>query len=59
MHEICSAEIVAMELTLEKTMRDLIESDPNAILRIEKIFHKIKVERSVENYIRREDGPKH
>jgi hypothetical protein len=44
-------EVPRLEDELRAAMKRLIELDPNAITRIEKIFQKVRVERAVEKHL--------
>lgn len=57
--EVYAAEIAQMELMLEKIMGQLLDSDPDAVLRIEKIFHKCKVRHSENEWLDKENAPRH
>lgn len=48
--EPCSNEVNRMEEELLQLMKELISKDPDAILRIENIFKRAKIERSVEKH---------
>lgn len=43
------SEIEHLEAELAAIMRRLMEISPDAVLRIEKIFHKARIERIVEH----------
>lgn len=44
----CSNDVNKTEEQLRDLMKQLVESDPDGITRIERIFHKVRIERIVE-----------
>lgn len=59
MNSPCAGKLSELGLTIERAIEELLEIDPDAILRIETIFYKLRIRNKVENFIKREDEPKH